>query len=188
MKNIRAGIVSAIVLTVLCGVIYPLALTAVSQIAFNKQANGSLIVVDGEVVGSELIGQSFDDPRFFSSRPSAINYTMDGRNVPSGSSNMAASDPLLKDRIAQEIIELQDNNPGLRVDEIPLDMVTESASGLDPHISKEGAMIQVKRVSLENGLSENVVVDLIINHVDSSGHVNVVLLNLALTTLVATQP
>lgn len=168
MKTLKKALILTIVLLVLCGVIYPLSLTAVSQLAFNKEANGSIIVVDGKEVGSEYIGQDFKDPRFFKSRVSAINYNTyseedlqkdnDGKSnysgVSSGSQNLAPSNEALKDRVDKDIEEFLNNHPGVKKEDIPTDLLTSSGSGLDPHISPEAARIQISAVSKASGIAE----------------------------------
>lgn len=168
MKTLKKALILTIVLLVLCGVIYPLSLTAVSQLAFNKEANGSIIVVDGKEVGSEYIGQDFKDPRFFKSRVSAINYNTyseedlqkdnDGKSkysgVSSGSQNLAPSNEALKDRVDKDIEEFLNNHPGVKKEDIPTDLLTSSGSGLDPHISPEAAKIQISAVSKASGIAE----------------------------------
>lgn len=168
MKTLKKALILTIVLLVLCGVIYPLSLTAVSQLAFNKEANGSIIVVDGKEVGSEYIGQDFKDPRFFKSRVSAINYNTyseedlqkdnEGKSkysgVSSGSQNLAPSNEALKDRVDKDIEEFLNNHPGVKKEDIPTDLLTSSGSGLDPHISPEAAKIQISAVSKASGIAE----------------------------------
>lgn len=168
MKTLKKALILTIVLLVLCGVIYPLSLTAVSQLAFNKEANGSIIVVDGKEVGSEYIGQDFKDPRFFKSRVSAINYNTyseenlqkdnEGKSkysgVSSGSQNLAPSNEALKDRVDKDIEEFLNNHPGVKKKDIPTDLLTSSGSGLDPHISPEAAKIQISAVSKASGIAE----------------------------------
>lgn len=168
MKTLKKALILTIVLIVLCGVIYPLSLTAVSQLAFNKEANGSIIVVDGKEVGSEYIGQDFKDPRFFKSRVSAINYNTyseedlqkdnEGKSkysgVSSGSQNLAPSNEALKDRVDKDIEEFLNNHPGVKKEDIPTDLLTSSGSGLDPHISPEAAKIQISAVSKASGIAE----------------------------------
>jgi K+-transporting ATPase ATPase C chain len=131
------------VLTVLCGIAYPLLVTGVAQLAFPKQANGSLIVRDNKVVGSELIGQKFDQKNYFWSRPSATDYNA----MPSGGSNLGPSSEKLKQLVADRTTKWNSSNPTTGTEPIPSEMLLTSASGLDPHISPKAALLQVNRIS-----------------------------------------
>jgi K+-transporting ATPase ATPase C chain len=130
--------------TVLLGLIYPLLITGLAQLIFPRQANGSLIVADNRVIGSELIGQRFTRPEYFHSRPSA-----------SGGSNLGPTSRRLAERAAASVSELTRENPGLERGEIPVDMVTASASGLDPDLSPANAYAQVARVAKARRMSED---------------------------------
>lgn len=163
LKSLRSACVFAFAMIVLCGLVYPLALTGISQLVFNDQANGSLIEVDGNVVGSSIVGQDFDDARFFKARPSAYNYNtytaqeaQDGTyaGVASGSNNYAPSNPALKERIEADIEAFLAANPDVKREDIPVDFVTASGSGLDPHISVEAAKIQVAEIAKASGLTK----------------------------------
>ncbi|WP_297425242.1 K(+)-transporting ATPase subunit C [Clostridium sp.] len=168
MKIIKKSILVSITLMILCGLIYPLLMTGISQLIFNKQANGSMVVVDGKEVGSELIGQNFTDPRFFRGRVSAINYNTyteadikvdeNGKSaysgVGSGSQNLAPSNAALKERVEKDINDFLDTHPGVKKEDIPTDLLTSSGSGLDPDISPEAAAIQIPAVSKASGISE----------------------------------
>lgn len=169
MKEFFKGFKKAILLTlsflVICGLIFPIVLTGVSQLIFPKQANGSLIEVNGEVVGSELIGQDFSEDYFLKCRPSAVNYNTytqeqkdngDYSGVASGSTNYAPTNPNLTDRVAQDIEDFLQANPTVSKEEIPTDLLTASGSGLDPHISVASAKIQLEAVSKASGLSMDV--------------------------------
>lgn len=154
---------------ILCCVIYPLIVTGISQLAFSKQANGSLIQVNGETVGSELIGQAFTDNRFFKGRVSAVNYNTytkeeADKEVASGSYNYGASSPKLKERVEQSIDTFLKENPDVKKEDIPTDLLTASASGLDPHISKKAAEIQVPAIAKATGLSEQQLKSMIKEH------------------------
>lgn len=162
MKQLRTAILMIVVLTVLTGVAYPLAITGVAQVVFPHQANGSLIERDGVVIGSELIGQSFVDaetgrtlPGYFRGRPSAAFTPGDGDNtLVSSGSNYGPTNQALIDRVAADVAVIREEN-GLAADApIPVDLVTASASGLDPHMSLASAELQVARVASERGLSE----------------------------------
>lgn len=174
--------------TLLTGLIYPLAVTAVAQLAFPHQANGSLIERDGVIAGSELIGQPFDDPSYFWGRPSLTNpYPYNGGA--SAGSTTAPSNPALTERIAARIAALEAADPNNPLP-IPVDLVTASASGLDPHISPAAAEYQIERVAGVRGLEAAVVRQLVAEHTDGrtfglfgEPRVNVLYLNLALDQL-----
>lgn len=163
LKTLRNCFVLTIVLLVLCSIIYPLALTGVSQLAFNHEANGSLIKINGKIVGSELIGQDFTDKRFFRGRISSVNYNTytaeDIKNdlysgVASGSFNYGATNINLQDRVKNDIDEFLEVYPDVKKEDIPADLLTASGSGLDPHISPNSAKIQIPSISKATGLSE----------------------------------
>ena len=130
------------VLTVLCGIVYPLFITGIAQVVFPKQANGSLIVLGNKVIGSELIGQKFDSIIYFSSRPSAIDYNPQ----PSGGSNFGPTSSKLKQLVADRTAQWIKSNPTSDPEKIPSEMLLASASGLDPHISPKAALLQVDRI------------------------------------------
>lgn len=180
-----------LILTVVLGLAYPLVVTAVAQLAFASNANGRLLEVDGEVVGSSLLGQSFTDaegvalPEWFQSRPSATGN--DGGS--SGGSNYGPENPDLADAIDGRLAAISELE-GVPIGDIPVDAVTASASGLDPHISPEYALLQVPRVAEARGLSESVVRELVESKIQGRdlGYlgeptVNVLLLNIALAEL-----
>jgi potassium-transporting ATPase KdpC subunit len=197
MKHIRPAIVMIIAMTVITGIIYPLAMTGIAQVVFPYQANGSLIGKDGKVIGSALIGQSFTSDKYFHGRPSAttepdpkdptktvpVPYAADN----SGASNYGPTSKALVDRVKDDATKLAAENPNTP---IPSDLVTTSASGLDPDITPAGALFQVPRVAKARGLSENQVRQLVEDHTDGrllgivgEPHVNVLKLNLALDAL-----
>jgi K+-transporting ATPase ATPase C chain len=140
-----------VVLTAVTGVVYPLIVTGVAQLAFPQAANGSLIVVDGKTLGSELIGQPFDDPKYFWSRPSATS-PQPYNAASSGASNQGARNPALADAVKDRIKALRDADPDNKAP-VPIDLVTASGSGLDPHISVAAAEYQIGRVAKARGLS-----------------------------------
>lgn len=143
MKKIILQSLSVLfVMTVLTGVIYPLFITLIGQVVFPNQSNGSLIVKNGNVIGSELIGQNFSDSTHFQSRPSAINYNP----IPSGASNLGLSSTLLKEQVNTRKLEFIKNNLLSDSIVIPSEMLFASGSGVDPHISIEAAKLQVKRI------------------------------------------
>jgi K+-transporting ATPase ATPase C chain len=184
MKNLLTAILMTIVTTVLFGLIYPLAVTGIAQLAFPNKANGQLIKrSDGNIIGSRIIGQPFGGPGYFHSRPSAAGAAGYDAGASSGS-NLGPTNQKLIDRIKGDVVRLQAENPGKAV---PIDLVTTSASGLDPHISPAGADFQIPRVARERDLSESEVGSLVAKHTEGRTFrvlgeptVNVLLLNLEL--------
>jgi K+-transporting ATPase ATPase C chain len=190
MKELRTAIVMLAVLTVLTGVIYPLAVTGIAQVVFPAQAAGSLVVKGGKTVGSLLIGQPFDDPKYFWSRLSATSPSP-YNGVSSSGSNYGPLSEALRDAVNGRIAALRDADPG-QTGPIPVDLVTASASGLDPHISPAAAFYQVARVARARGLHEARVRALVAAHVEGrqlgflgEPRVNVLQLNLALDEISA---
>jgi potassium-transporting ATPase KdpC subunit len=185
MQHIRPAIVMLVLMTVLTGLLYPLGFTVLAQAAFPHQAAGSLVTAGGKVIGSELIGQNFSAVQYFHGRPSAAGNGYDAAN--SSGSNFAATSKKLKDRIAADVAKLKAENPAMPV---PDDLVTASASGLDPDISPAGALFQVPRIAKARHMPETEVSALIGRRVESrlfgllgEPHVNVLKLNLALDAL-----
>ena len=194
LKEIRPAIFLVVLLTLLTGLAYPLAMTGLAQVLFPKQANGSLIVRDGKVVGSTLIGQAFADDRYFHGRPSATNKpdpndatkTVDAPYNAANSmgSNLGPTSKTLIERVKGDVDKLKAENPAAAV---PIDLVTTTASGLDPHISPEAARFQVPRVAKARNLPEDRVLQLVNEHVEGrfagllgEPRVNVLELNLSL--------
>jgi K+-transporting ATPase ATPase C chain len=194
LREIRPAIVLLLALTVITGLAYPLAIAAVAGAVFPKQAEGSLIERDGKVVGSALIGQEFKSDRYFHGRPSATTAPDPNdatKTVPapynaanSGGSNLGPTSKALNDRVKEDVEKLKAENPSQAV---PVDLVTSSASGLDPDISPEGALFQVPRVAKARSLPEDRVRQLVTENTQGrlggllgEPRVNVLALNLAL--------
>jgi potassium-transporting ATPase KdpC subunit len=185
LSHVRAALVSLVVLTVVTGIIYPLIVTGIAQAVFPHQANGSLIVKDGKVVGSALIGQPFDDPKYFWGRPSATSPFAYNAGSSSGS-NLSPTNPDLVKAVQGRVDALRAADPG-NTAPVPVDLVTASGSGLDPHISPAAALYQVPRVARERKLEPQAVRQLIDQHTEGrvlgllgEPRVNVLVLNLAL--------
>ncbi len=194
-KYIRPAVVITLLLTVVTGLIYPGIVTALAQLIFPYQANGSLHYVNGQLVGSDLIGQYWTSPKYFHGRPSATINPSTGTPEPyaadnSAASNLGPTNSVLIQTVQQRIAELKKENPNAPPGPVPVDLVTASGSGLDPDISVAGALYQVPRVAQARGLSESVVHQLVMDKVQGrflwifgEQYVNVLDLNLALDAL-----
>ena len=181
-KNLIISILMTVVTTILCGIIYPLVVTGLAQAIFPKKANGELIQNAGKTVGSTLIGQGFSGPAYFHPRPSAAGTGYDAAN--SAGSNLGPTNQKLIDRVHQDVTTLQAENPNTPV---PIDLVTTSASGFDPHITPAAADFQVPRIARERKMPEEAVRQLVAKHTDGrqlgflgEPRVNVLELNLDL--------
>ena len=181
-KNLQIAVLMTVATTVILGIVYPLAVTALAQVLFHDKANGQLIVQNGKAVGSKIIGQAFTGPGYFHSRPSAAGNGYDAAN--SSASNFGPTNQKLLDRVAGDVARLQAENPGKPV---PADLVTSSGSGLDPDISPAGAEFQVPRIASERKASQDDIRDLVRQYTLSrqfgflgEPRVNVLELNLAL--------
>lgn len=194
ISQLRPAFFMLLIFTILTGVIYPLVVTGTAQVAFPSQANGSLIIIDGKTYGSELIGQQFDDPKYFWGRLSATGtfaynaFNADNLTGSSGS-NYGPLNPALLEMVQARVDALKAADPDNTLP-IPVDLVTASASGLDPHISVAAALYQVHRVAQARGLSDEEVKDLVNQYTAGrqfgflgEPRVNVLLLNLALDGL-----
>lgn len=178
----------SMILLIICGLIYPAALVGLGQVVMPQKSSGSIIYnQNGDPIGSKLIGQQFNDPSFFHGRISSINYDASA----SGSPNYAPSNKEMINRTKNRVEEFKKNNPEIAVSEIPVDLVTNSASGLDPHISPESAVVQIPRISKKTGISEKNLNELIESNIKYSAggffgnpHINVLTLNLALNDLI----
>jgi len=185
MTQLKLSALFVAVFTVLVGLVYPVGVTLVGQVLFPKQANGSLIVVNGKTVGSELIGQTFDDPKYFWGRPSATSPSTYNA-ASSGGSNLGPTNPALIDAVKGRVETLRKADPE-NTAPVPMDLVTTSGSGLDPHISPPAAYYQASRVAKVRQLELKTVQDLIDKHIEGrwlgfigDPRVNVLKLNLDL--------
>src|SRR5262245_11178740 len=194
LKEIRPALVVLIVLTAITGLAYPLAMTGIAGVIFPRRAQGSFIERDGHVVGSALIGQNFTSDKYFHGRPSATvtpdpkdptkNVDLPYNAANSGGSNLGPTNKALVDRVKEDLAKRQAENPNATV---PIDLVTTSGSGLDPHISPEAALFQVPRVAKARNMAEDRLRQLVNQHIEGrllgifgEPRVNVLALNLAL--------
>ena len=182
LKELKPAILITIVLTILTGIAYPLAVTGIAQTVFKRQANGSLIVKNGKIIGSEIIGQNFTKPEYFHPRPSQNTY--DAAN--SGGSNLGPTNPALADRLKKDAAQFRKDNPDY-TGPIPADAITASASGLDPEITPANAQAQAARVAKARGASADAIQSLVATNTQGRDlgflgepRVNVLKLNMAL--------
>ena len=201
LREIRPAIVLVVALTLITGLAYPLAMTGIAQVLFPSQANGSLIEKDGKIVGSALIGQPFTGDRYFHGRPSATtapdpkdpSKTVESpyNAANSGGSNLGPTNKALIERVKDDLVRRKKENPGAAV---PIDLVTTSGGGLDPHISPEAALFQVPRVAKARNVQEDRLSQLINEHVEGrflgilgEPRINVLALNLSLDRISPTR-
>lgn len=185
LSEIKPAIMITLILTVICGLIYPFAITGIAQVVFPRQANGSLTMMNGQAIGSDLIGQNFASPKYFHPRPSAAgDKGYDG--MASGGSNLAPTNPALDKRLAESAAAFRKENPGY-TGSIPADAITASGSGLDPHISPATALAQCERIAQARNVPVERIRGLVEAHTEGrqlgflgEARVNVLLLNLAL--------
>jgi potassium-transporting ATPase KdpC subunit len=185
LRHLMTAVRYTLITTVIFGLIYPLVVTGLAQALFHDKANGQLLYKNGELVGSRIIGQPFSGAKYFHSRPSAAGTGYDASN--SGGSNYAPTNKKLIDRVAGDVATLEADHPG---EDVPVDLVTASGSGLDPDITPAGADFQVARVARERHLAEETVRRLVVEHTEGrqlgflgEPRVNVLLLNLDLDRL-----
>jgi potassium-transporting ATPase KdpC subunit len=189
MGIVAASLRISLLLMLVCGIVYNVAVTGIAQLVMPKQANGSMIYNDkGDVIGSELIGQSFTDPKFFQGRVSSIDY----KSEASGTPNYAPSNPDMLKRVKQSIADWQKNNPDVPVSQLPIDLISNSGSGLDPDISPAAAIAQIPRISKLTGIDQQKLQSLVNDGTKQrelgflgEPTVNVLKLNIALQSLEA---
>lgn len=157
VKHLKYASKVSVIFLFVCGLGFPMFMTGLSQVFFPYQANGSLIEYEGRKIGSEHVGQDFQEPYFMKGRPSAVGYNtaQEAEDVASGSNNYGPSNELLKKRVEEDMDVFLEQNPDVKKEEIPTDLLTASGSGLDPHISVESARIQIPALAKASGISED---------------------------------
>ena len=182
MRILKQSFIITVIFLILCGFIYPVMIRGIAVLFFKDKADGSLIVHNGEIVGSRLIGQEFTSPEFFHGRVSAVNYSMgkDENIAPkSGGSNLSVSNPALIERLQNDLEKFLKENPAVKKEDIPAELLTASGSGLDPHISVESAVIQADRIAKANNIPKDEILKLIDNS-KKGNLINVLEINLNL--------
>lgn len=189
MKILRQSIIVSAVFFILCGVIYPYFMTGVANIFFKEKAQGSIIYIDGKPVGSKLIGQKFEKPEYLHGRPSAYNYNIYGEKpaddvLPaSGGTNYGNSNPAYEKDVRNNLAQVLSENPAAAAEDIPSELVTSSGSGLDPHISLQGALLQVDRIAKARGIAKEKIIE-VIKENSEKDMINVLETNIAFDKLI----
>lgn len=175
LKSLKKAVLVTVVLLIICGFLYPLLMTGLAQLLFPKQANGSLVTVNGKEVGSKLVGQDFTEDYFMKCRPSAVNYNTytqeqlesgEYGGVSSGSKNYGPTNPDLTKRVEEDIAAFLEQNPNLAAEDIPTDLMTASGSGLDPHITPESAEVQLAQLSEATGIELEALRQIVSDHTE----------------------
>lgn len=189
MKILRQSIIVSAVFFILCGVIYPYFMTGVANIFFKEKAQGSIIYIDGKSVGSKLIGQKFEKPEYLHGRPSAYNYNIydkkpaDDVLPASGGTNYGNSNPAYEKDVRNNLAQVLSENPAAAAEDIPSELVTSSGSGLDPHISLQGALLQVDRIAKARGIAKEKIIE-VIKENSEKDMINVLETNIAFDKLI----
>lgn len=187
MKTLKSALIIFALFSLILGLLYPFVMTGIAQLVFPHKANGSILIRNGKIAGSELIAQSFTQAVYFQGRPSTVNY--DGGS--SGASNYGPTEPKFHEQISERLNTIRKINGLLPNQSVPADLVTASASGLDPHISVSSAMLQVPRIAKVRKIDETVIRSLVFTHIEEplfgTPCINVLKLNLALDELVVQQ-
>ncbi len=182
MRILKQSFIITVIFLILCGFIYPLIIRGIAVLFFRNKAEGSLIIYNDKVIGSRLIGQEFKSPELFHGRVSAVNYSMgenENLSPKSGGSNLAVSNPALKERLLNDLEKFLYENPTVKKEEVPAELLTASGSGLDPHISVESAVIQADRIAKANNIPKDEILKLIDNS-KKGNLINVLEINLNL--------